>query len=351
MQENLNRALLSGAAILEAIETLQNFCSSVERESHSRELRDAATDQLRLLRDLNAAADHVFLHEQRDPLTDWPPEAEIRRRPAGNAADFSDRPVFIIGYRRSGTTLLAHLLNAGSEISVLPENFLAGTIVGCDVLLERGMILKKGLQEPFPRYLRRLGQLTDSVYLDYAARYGKKRWASKELFAWRKLDVLDAMFDYRARFVYVIRHGMDVAWSCASRFPMRDGLPPSGRTGLALAAYLDEWLSNNEGTMDFVERNPERSCIVRYEELTEKPEACAQRLYDFVQQPWDDGVFSRMEKQKIARMGDNKFFKNRGKVVPAAAPVWPDWPAALVKQLGRRANPTLTRLGYDPVPL
>jgi hypothetical protein len=351
-QENLTQALLSPAAIAEAIDTLRSFCSSVERDANSRELRNAATEQLRLLGGLAAAADHFFLYEQRDPLIDWPPEAEILRQPTGNAGDLSDRPVFILGCRRSGTTLLSHVLNAGSEISALPENYLVSTIVECKALFDRGVELKQRMQEPFPRFLRRLGQFADSIYLTHAACHGKKRWASKELAAWRKLDVIDAMFDYRARFVYVIRHGLDVAWSCATRFPMRDGLPSTDRTGLAVAAYLNEWIANNEATLDFVERNSERSCIIRYEEFTEKPESRARHLYDFVQQPWDDGVFSRMEKQRFARLaGDNKYFKSRGKVLAAAAPVWRDWPAALVKQLGRQANPTLIRLGYDAIPL
>jgi protein-tyrosine sulfotransferase len=348
-QTEFDKALLSSAGILKAVERLRTFCSAVERLAESETLREAATEQLRQLREVDAAVDHVFLHERRDPRTDLAPDAEILRRPSGDVSDFSDRPVFIIGNRRSGTTLVSHLINAGSDIAALPECYVATALTTSDALIQRGVSARRQLGEPFPRYLRRFGQFADGVYLDYARRNGKQRWASKELSAWQKLDRLDAMFDYRARFVYVVRHGLDVAWSCASRFPMRDGMPQSERTGLTLAVFVDEWIANNEATLDFVERNQERSCLVRYEELTREPESSAQRLFRFLEQPWDAKVFERMQKQELSGAGDNKIFRTAGKISSRPASVWHDWPSPLVKQLGRRANSTLVRLGYEPI--
>jgi len=348
LTESLNKALMSARAIADAMETLRTFCQEVEHQAKTAALRHAAAEQTQLVRDLNALVDHVFLHEGRDPLVDLPPDAEILRRSSGSPDEFTERPIFLVGSRRSGTTLVLHLINAGLKIAALPESFVGAALTECEALIQSGMQVKRTLDEPFPRYLRRLGQFADAVYLAHAVRSGKRRWASKEGSAWPRLDILDAMFDYRAKFVYVVRHGFDVCWSSATRFPMRDGLP-LGRTGLSVATYLDQWVANNEGTMDFVERNPERSFILRYEDLTAQPELWGRRLFEFVEQEWDEDVFLRMEKQKLSKMGDNKIFRTGGKILNHAAPVWTEWPRALKAQLGRRANPTLVRLGYEPV--
>jgi len=346
--EGLNRALLSTRAIADAVETLSAFCSTVEQESDSPDLRRAARDRLRLLGDLSALVDYAFLHEGRSPLTDLAPEAEILRRPSGSSEEFSKRPIFLLGSRRCGTTLVLHLINAGTEIAALPESFIAAALAQCDVLFQTGLAVKKVLDEPFPRYMRRLGQIADRIYLDFAVRNGKRRWASKEGCAWSRLDTLDALFDYRSKFVYVVRHGFDAAWSSATRFPMKDGLP-RGRTGLSVATYLDEWVTWNEATLDFVDRNRGRALVVRYEELTTQPDVWGPRLFEFVEQEWSVDVWSRMQTQRLGQMGDNKIFKTRGKILRPAPPAWSDWPQALKEQLGRRANPTLVRLGYDPV--
>lgn len=45
-------------------------------------------------------------------------------------------------------------------------------------------------------------------------------------------------------------------------------------------------------------------------------------------------------------MGDNKILATGGKILAAEEP-WRKWPKALLKTLGRNANPTLQRLGYE----
>jgi hypothetical protein len=189
----------------------------------------------------------------------------------------------------------------------------------------------------------------DSIYHDYAVRHGKTRWVNKELFVPNKLDLLDAIFDYRAQFVYAVRHGLSVAHSCASRFAMRDGIPSSVSSSLNLEIYLDEWLANNRSTSDFVDRNSDRCFVVRYEEFVAEPIALGERLYAFLGEEWRADILAQMQTNTPMHLGDHKILATGGKIVPPQDPVWKMWPAALVRTLSRKANPMLERLGYEPL--
>lgn len=345
----MNRDRLAPATLAAAIDQLRALSQQVRITPNEDVLRKLTDDQIRIIDDLGAAVDAFFFQEGRDAELDWPPQAEIVRKPAGSIDEFSPEPVFIIGHKRSGTTLLLYLLNCSDGISALPETDLAGEVAQCDKLIQLGTSLKRILAEPFPTYLRRLGQLVDAVYRASAERNGKRRWAAKELVIPHRLDVLDAMFDYRARFVYAIRHGFDVAWSCACRFPMRNAIPLSEDASLGVGVYLNEWIRANELTLDFCERNAERCCLVKYEDLVADPVGWGRTLYEFVGERWQSTVLEQMAEQQLSSfMGDNKIYKTRGRIVPSPS-VWRDWPRALQASLGRRANPTLERLGYDRV--
>ncbi len=88
-------------------------------------------------------------------------------------------PIFIIGNRRSGTTLIAYLLNTSEHIAAIPEVFFAGQLAASDQLISAGHGAKTFLKEPFPQFLQRLGHLADDMYADYTRRMGKRRWVSK----------------------------------------------------------------------------------------------------------------------------------------------------------------------------
>lgn len=331
------------------IEQLVDFSYRVRHGSQDEKLREEAQQYIDILSQLPNTLNYFFVGEGKSDTLVRPPEAEILRNPLRPEEDFSCVPIFIIGNRRSGTTLLSYLLNAADGISALPESFVASDVVSSDRLFQAAHRAMKELDEPFPRFLIRVGHFVDSIYGDYARAQGKKRWVSKEMFIPHKLDLLDAVFDYRARFIYAVRHGLSVAHSCASRFPMRDGLPLNELTGLDLGTYVNEWVANNESTMDFYERNRERCFLLRYEEFTKSPMSVGRKLFEFLQERWDDEFISkRLGEQRLRGMGDNKILVTKGKILAAEEP-WRSWPGGLRITLGRRANPTLERLGYERV--
>ena len=335
-------------SLLGLLQNLESFCDQVSQDTTRDDLAESAELQRVTVQELQKVLAGFFVSEGRDDALTRPPLAEIVRKPLGPADTFENRPIFIIGNRRSGTTLLAYLLNASSNICALPENFLAGTVASADALITVGHRMMTSMSEPFPRYLVRLGQFVDSFYSAYATNLSKSRWVSKELFVPGRLDLLDAMFDYRAQFVFIVRHGLDVAYSCSSRFPGRDGPPLNRNTSLDVETYLNEWIENTEATMDFYERNSGRCFFMRYEDLGVSPKGVGKRLFDFLDEQWDDGLLSRMQDQELSGMGDNTIL-SRGSSIATSRQVWKSWPSSLLKSLARRADPILHRVGYDPI--
>lgn len=330
------------------LQKLEHFCTDIGQASDVTGWATQAEAHRQIAQGLQRVISQHLAQEGRVDALVSNPLAEIMRIPYRKENVFENRPVFIIGNRRSGTTLLAYLLNASANLCALPENFLAGTIASADALMAAGHLVMKRMDEPFPQYLIRLGQFVDDIYAAHAAKVSKTRWVSKELFAARKLDVLDAMFDYRPQYVFIVRHGLDVAYSCSSRFVGRDGMPSGGKTSLNVETYLDEWIENTDTTMDFCERNRDRCFFMRYEDLVADPASVSERLFGFLNEPWDANVLSKMGQQHLSDMGDNKILA-RGARIGSSEPVWTAWPKPLLKTLGRRANEVLRRVGYEPV--
>jgi len=331
------------------VDEFGSFCNEIGALSSDPNLRLVLAEKFASLEEKKKLFEDHILREDMPKGLVRTADDEIFRRPLNKVDEFSDRPIFIVGNRRSGTTLLSYLINATDNICALPEAFFGQAIVESQRLFAVGHSLAYVLNEPFHGFVIRLGKLLDEIYTRYAAANHKSRWAAKELFISNRLDLLDQMFDYRAKFLYVIRHGFDVAYSCASRFPKRDGLRFDPSTSLNLDVFLNEWINNNEATMDFYERNRARCLLVRYEDLTMSPEAVGQRVFDFLGERWRPSSLEAMEEQQLRpMMGDHKIIC-RGLRIQTSNSSWKDWPAGLKRTLARKANATLERLGYEPV--
>jgi hypothetical protein len=281
---------------------------------------------------------------------------EIERHPREEMR-FSSRPTFILGHRRSGTTLLAWLLDSHPNIAAVPENSLCRSLLvdneieirehRLPIILAQTSLDIPG--EPRAQFFNRIACLIDRVFADYAARCGKRRWVEKELFLYPSIDLLDMVFGYRAQYIYIVRHGLDVAFSSSERFGRRMGtLVRYG--SLNLHNHLRTWVNANEALMDFFDRNEDRCLLLRYEDLVTRPELEARRILDFLGEPWSPTILTDMQQQDHhTAMGDNKILATGGRIDPSRRERWKSWPPALVRQLGCVADPTLTRLGYPPV--
>lgn len=352
--------------LLESLNRVEGLLQRVARSGESPAFRGEAEANLRSCRTIREIAQGTFEEAERQAVGTLAAEAalameEIERRPRPDM-QLRSRPTFILGYGRSGTTLLAWLLDSHPNLAVVPENFLCHLLLDEEApprheIYERPIPIVRAchdmesLGEKRSIFLRRIAHLIDGVFSDYAARLGKKRWVDKELFVPRSLDLVDAVFGYNAQYIYIVRHGLDSAFSASERYGWRRGTPITRETSHNLRNYLRFWVDNNELYADFYELNQQRCLLVRYEDLVTSPEPVARRIFEFLGESWQPGIFEDMQRQDHHQfLGDNKIQAvGGGKIDPSRRERWKSWPPALVRQLGRMADPMLVRLGYPPL--
>jgi hypothetical protein len=115
-----------------------------------------------------------------------------------------NRPIFIVGCQRSGTTLLRLILDSHPNISCGPETrFLADF-----ARITSPPMWPRMQQYGFPKeyWHRKFAELFDSFQSDYARRRGKNRWADKIPRYALYLEYLDQLFP-SCQVVHVIPDG------------------------------------------------------------------------------------------------------------------------------------------------
>ena len=352
--------------LMEALSSVEGLLHKVAESGESQAFRVEAEANLRTCRTIRQIAQNTLAEAERQVVGPVAAPAalamqEIERRPRPNM-QLRSRPAFILGHARSGTTLLSWLLDSHSNIAVVPENYLCHLLLDEDTtprseIYERPIPIVRvghnleGLGETRSTFLRRIAHLIDGIFSDYTARQGKKRWVDKEIFVPRSLDLLDAVFGYNAQYIYIVRHGLDSAFSASERFGWSRGTPITRETSHNLRNYLRFWIDNNELYADFHELNQKRCLLVRYEDLVTNQEPVARRILEFLDEPWQPSIFEDMQRQDHnPNMGDNKIMATGGaKIDPSRRERWKSWPPPLIRQLGRMADPTLVRLGYPPL--
>lgn len=227
-----------------------------------RQVYDAASQE-RLVSDLIAAYTADFLAS------------------APRASVHSDRPVFIVGMPRSGTTLVEQILASH------PQVYGAGELKDVFGLMADlpGLL---GSREPYPQCLR---QLTPSA-LDVLARRYLDRLASLSAVAARVTDKLPANFLHlgliellfpAARIIHCVRDPRDTCLSCyfqdfGARHAYSADLAHLGAYYRQYERLMAHWKTVIQ--LPFLE--------IRYENMVEDQETWSRRLLEFCGLPWDD---------------------------------------------------------------
>ena len=221
------------------------------------------------------------------------PLANTRRRvdaqtaawaPDPNAPGAAASPIFVVGFPRSGTTLLETMLDAHPELACMDERAYLQDLV--DYLHEGGL-----------RYPRDLGHLTPTqcaamraIYRERVSRHvawsGPTRLVDKNPLNLLKLPLIRRLWPH-ARIVLALRHPADVVLSNYMqnfRSPVFVALCETLRsTAQGYAATMDFWLDQHAllGGDVFVSR---------YEDLVADLPARARALTDFLGLGWDDAL-------------------------------------------------------------
>ena len=197
-------------------------------------------------------------------------------------------PAFLVGFPRSGTTLLDTMLGAHPDLRVMEEQPTVQALLdGC---LAQGFSYADDLCRLTPPVLGTLRQLYQR-----AARAsgwdGMGGLIDKSPFATAHLGLILQVFP-GAPVIFLARHPCDVVLSCLmSNFEINSGTVHFARLGSAVELYC--------GVMELWQlyraRLPMRHHVLRYEDLVQQPEAELRRLLDYLGLPWSPRMLDYSE--------------------------------------------------------
>jgi tetratricopeptide (TPR) repeat protein len=196
----------------------------------------------------------------------WRPATAPSRRPS---------PAFLVGFPRSGTTLLDTLLMGHPDVQVLEERpplyNVEQALGGLDRLPELGDAELEAMRE------RYFAEVSEHVALRPGALL-----VDKSPLHMNKVPLIHRLFP-DARFILALRHPCDVVLSCfITNFRLNSAMANFLRLEDAAAFYdlsFRYWSASRSVL-------PIRVHEVAYERMVEDPEAALRPLFDFLDLPW-----------------------------------------------------------------
>jgi hypothetical protein len=223
----------------------------------------------------------------------------------------SDAPLFVIGFQRSGTTLLQALLGAHPRIAAPPEVYFVARIAEhqdwfgdleddanlatalhealnppLDMLADCGFD-EEALLERAKRGPRTYAALLDTMLRDYAERHGKQRWVEKS--AGQPLPPVMRLFP-GARVIHIVRDPRDVVASSLETAWTRH----ENAANLAhwWRAFTLQTILRGNG------RGPAQYLQIRYEDLTREPEAVMRLVCAFIGEEYDPAMVTDASRRR-----------------------------------------------------
>jgi Sulfotransferase family len=199
-------------------------------------------------------------------------------------------PLFVLGVRRSGTTLLRVMLDRHSELAIPDESYFIPQLadrhrgpIDVDAFvddLSRLPTLREWDVEVGPvrgrlRPSMPPGEAIAAVYDTYAAAQGKERWGDKTPMYMQQLPMLERLFP-DALYVHLIRDGRDCALSflhMPGGIVTRTWAHPRDAAGFAC-----QWRSEVVAARALGRRVGPRYLETRYEDLVADPEGALTRI-------------------------------------------------------------------------
>jgi len=232
----------------------------------------------------------------------------------------SERPIFVVGFQRSGTTLLQSLLGAHPRIAAPPEvHFFfrihqlrdywgdladagnAARVIHELVNAPYGLLDGCGFDEEvllthFLRTDHSYGALLRTLLDDFAARAGKPRWSEKTPNQ-RPRVIWSVLPD--AQVVHIVRDPREVVASAMAAWPHDQ---PAFVLGERLREFTAATLADGRTA------SPGSYLLIRYEDLAADADAVLQTVFDFLGEDFD----VRMTRDRTSR----------GTAVPSSTPAW-----------------------------
>ncbi|MDX1662555.1 MAG: sulfotransferase [Candidatus Promineifilaceae bacterium] len=270
----------------------------------------------------------------------------------------SERPFFIVGHARSGTTLLRMILSSHPRLVIPPETgFLPFLRITPEAPLSREQVRKtirtigalnrewRHLVPDFDRFYTELPQptplpqLLDALY----RRRGDapiRRWGDKTPGYVTYVPQIDAIFP-NAQFIHVIRDGRDSTVSAWKKWGER-------RPYMDHYYLLAEWARDVEAGREAGQAlGAERYLEVCYEELVQQPEPTIRQIIAFLNESFHPAV---LDHTSLARkvVGAHSHREVWEPIFTTSVGRWRREMTPFQKKLANRvAGATLSAAGYE----
>ena len=276
-------------------------------------------------------------------------------------ADAKKKGLVVLGVPRSGTTLLRRLLDGHPDLSCPGETYLLSACArfiqndtmpsGVSIGVLEGL---RHLQMDSAQVLERLRTFFFEVHTTHSAAQGKTHWAEKSALDVFYLEQIELLIGDHAKFVVLLRHGLDVAASLVELSEKVGGYYREihryvSRYQSPIEAFVRMWSERTNMLLDLAERRRSQVCVVRYEDLVRNTDEVMNKIFSFIGIAGQAGLAERALRQKDdIGIGDWKAFEYTS-VRTERVGRWKKLPPAVIPILANIANPVLERAGYLPV--
>lgn len=274
-----------------------------------------------------------------------------------------ERPFFVVGHPRSGTTLLRFMLSSHPRLHIPEETgFIPFLVkdVNAPLGLEqvRSILARLGklnylwdhLVDDVPAFYRslpepRLTYLLDALYRQQIAEYGASRWGDKTPTYVGYIPLLNEIFP-TAQFIHVIRDGRDATLSALAKWPER---------GRYMDSYylLANWVRNvRAGREDGPALGPSRYLEVRYETLVEQPQQVLEEILAFLGEELHPGMLDHTRLARKLGPGPQDHVEVQQPISTASVQRWRTEMTPFDQKLANHiAGDLLEELGYQRAPV
>jgi hypothetical protein len=267
----------------------------------------------------------------------------------------------IVGFPRSGGTLLRRILDQHPQVSCPPEPWLTTAAArfledtpseGIPLGVRTGVGFSGIAEAEVTAALRAL------IYGFHAKMAGGKPvWVEKSGFDVFHLPALEDLFAGHAKMICMLRHPLDVIASNLELAQRMGRLPGEMQPYLArfpspVEALAEAWADTTEALLTFAAGREDR-LVYRFEDLLAAPEATMARICTLlgVATITADEIAAAVAAPSRPGLGD---WKTYGEPQLNPAPVG-RWQKAISRRtagaLMARLGPVMLRAGYDPVPV
>lgn len=274
-----------------------------------------------------------------------------------------DRPIFLVGCARSGTTLLSTMLHAHSAIAMPPETRfllpayahrerfgdltdpanrrrLARYLTGKkthfeDLNLDRARVIAAIVAAP-----PTLGSALACVWQEFARDRGKRRWGEKRPAYWREIGVIRRLFP-TAQLIHLVRDPR----ACVASLQRVPWWHRDVASSAALWVAADEALCRAGRRLD-----ADSYHLIRYEDLVSDPRPALQRLCAFLGEPFEEAMLDHSRAAAdIVPERKTWHARTHGDVDPARVDAWRNQLSpGQVRLIETAARRGMRRHGYRP---